>query len=91
MGGNDVERERRALRAKSRSRRLRRDLRLWLPAIAFACCYSLSATAIAVAERLWLAPLGRESVGYFLTISSSSTSNASAAPGLMSGGAPRLP
>ena len=91
MGGDDVERERRVLRAKSRSRRMRRDLRLWLPAIAFAFCYSLSATAIAVAERVWLDAPGRETVGYSLTISSSSTSNASAAPGLMSGGAPRLP
>lgn len=77
-------------RHKSRSRRLARELRLWLPFLGLLCCYSLSATAIVVTELVTVE--SRPEAGtHFLTISSNSTSNASAAPGMMRGGAPRLP
>lgn len=77
-------------RHKSSSRRLGRDLRLWLPFLGLFCCYSLSATAIVVSERTTPASAPGRS-DHFLTISISSTSNESAAPGRMRGGAPRLP
>lgn len=77
-------------RHKSSSRRLGRDLRLWLPFLGLLCCYSLSATAIVVSERSTPASAS-ERRGHFLTISISSTSNESAAPGRMRGGAPRFP
>jgi hypothetical protein len=88
-------------RRKSRSRRLGRELRLWLPFLGLLCCYSLSATAIVVTERVTLesrttanaseASEASEASDHLVTISSSSTSKASAAPGMMRGGAPRLP
>lgn len=77
-------------RHKSKSRRLGRELRLWLPFLGLLCCYSLSATAIVVTELVTLESRP-EAEAHFLTISSNSTSNASAAPGMMRGGAPRLP
>ena len=77
-------------RHKSKSRRLGRELRLWLPFLGLLCCYSVSATAIVVTELVTLESRA-EAEAHFLTISSSSTSNASAAPGMMRGGAPRLP
>ena len=76
-------------RRKSSSRRLGRELRLWLPFLGFVCCYSLSATAIVVSERTTIE--SREASSAHFTISSSSTSKESAAPGRMRGGAPRLP
>jgi len=78
-------------RRKSSSRRLGRELRLWLPFFGFVCCYSLSATAIVVSERATLGSGDAASAQFAFTISSSSTSNDSAAPGMMRGGAPRLP
>lgn len=78
------------VRHKPVSRCLRNDLRLWLPLLGFLCCYSLSATAIVVTERASTDPQIPE-MAHFLTISSSSTSNASAAPGRMRGGEPPLP
>lgn len=77
----------RKARRKSARRRLGRELRLWLPFVGLLTCYSLSATAIVVSERTTIA----SSAGDHFTISISSTSNASAAPGRMRGGAPRLP
>lgn len=77
-------------RRKSSSRRLGRDLRLWLPFLGLVSCYSLSATAIVVSERTTAASKGSRT-DHFSTISISSTSNESAAPGWMRGGAPRLP
>lgn len=76
-------------RRKSTSRRRGRDLRLWLPFLGLVSCYSLSATAIVVSERT-TAP-SRLANPDHSTISISSTSNDSAAPGRMRGGAPRLP
>ncbi len=76
-------------RRKSIARRRGRDLRLWLPLLGLVSCYSLSATAIVVSERTTI-PSRRESSDHS-TISISSTSNDSAAPGRMRGGAPRLP
>jgi hypothetical protein len=76
-------------RRKSTRRQLGRDFRLWLPFLGFLTCYSLSATAIVVSERTTIASSAGASDHF--TISSSSTSNASAAPGRMRGGAPRLP
>jgi hypothetical protein len=76
-------------RRKSSSRRIGREVRLWLPLLGFACCYSLSATAIVVSERTTIE--SRDARETHLTISISSTSNDSAAPGRMRGGAPRLP
>lgn len=74
-------------RRKSARRRIGRELRLWLPFLGLFTCYSLSATAIVVTERTAITPRA----GDYFTISISSTSNASAAPGRMRGGAPRLP
>lgn len=65
-------------RRKSSSRRLGRELRLWLPFLGFLCCYSLSATAIVVSERTTVE--SREASSAHFTISSSSTSKESAAP-----------
>lgn len=76
-------------RRKSSSRRLGRELRLWLPFLGFVCCYSLSATAIVVSERTTIG--SREAAIAHSTISISSTSNDSAAPGWMRGSMPRLP
>ncbi len=77
-------------RRKSSRRRLGRELRLWLPFLGLLTCYSLSATAIVVSERTTIGS-GADASDHFFTISISSTSNASAAPGRMRGGAPRLP
>lgn len=76
-------------RRKSSSRRVGREIRLWLPFLGLVCCYSLSATAIVVSERT--TSESREERDAHFTISISSTSNESAAPGRMRGGAPRLP
>lgn len=76
-------------RRKSSHRRLGRDLRLWLPFFGLVSCYSLTATAIVVSERTTAA--SRPASPDHLTISISSTSNDSAAPGRIRGGAPRLP
>ena len=76
-------------RRKSSSRRFGREIRLWLPFLGLVCCYSLSATAIVVSERTTIK--SREERDVHFTISISSTSNESAAPGRMRGGAPRLP
>ncbi len=76
-------------RRKSSSRRFGREIRLWLPFLGLVCCYSLSATAIVVSERTTIE--SREERDVHFTISISSTSNESAAPGRMRGGAPRLP
>ena len=76
-------------RRKSSSRLVGREVRLWLPFLGFVCCYSLSATAIVVSERS--TSESRQEHDAHLTISISSTSNESAAPGRMRGGAPRLP
>lgn len=87
-------------RHKSGERRLRRDLRIWLPLFGFLCCYSISATAIVVTELVASIASARGASGlasvasgpdHFLTISSSSTSKTSAALGGMRGNAPRLP
>lgn len=75
-------------RHKSSARRLGRDLRLWMPFIGLLCCYSLSATAIVVSERT---TIGSRPTADHSTIASNSTSKASAAPGRMRGGMPRLP
>lgn len=84
-----VERSPVRIRRKSRSRRLARDLRTALPFVGFLCCYSMSATAIVMTE--WIAlESDAAAEAHFLTISSSSTSNVSAAPGGMRP-APRLP
>lgn len=77
-------------RHKSRSRRMAREWRLWLPFIGLLCCYSLSATAIVVTELATLESRPEQET-HFLTISSSSTSKTSAAFDLMRGGMPRLP
>lgn len=74
-------------RRKSSARRLGRDFRLWLPFLGLVSCYSLSATAIVVSERT--TALSRPASPDHLTISISSTSNESAAPGRMRGGMPR--
>ncbi len=76
-------------RRKSSSRRFGREIRLWLPFLGLVCCYSLSATAIVVSERT--TSESREERDAHFTISISSTSNESAAPGRMRGGAPRFP
>ena len=76
-------------RRKSIARRRGRDLRLWLPFLGLVSCYSLSATAIVVSERT--TAHSRPASPDHSTISISSTSNDSAAPGRMRGGAPRLP
>lgn len=84
-----VERSPVTIRRKSRSRCRARDLRTALPFVGFLCCYSMSATAIVMTERIAL-EAGGDASGHFLTISSSSTSKLSAAPGGMRP-APRLP
>jgi hypothetical protein len=86
-------------RRKSARRRLACELRLWRPFLGFLFCYSLSAAAILVSE--WTTTAADEAerasrrpnvaAGPHFTISMSSTSNASAAPGRIRGGAPRLP
>lgn len=77
------------IRRKSKSRCVARDLRAALPFVGLFCCYSISATAIVMTERIALE--SRDALeDHFLTISSSSTSKASAAPGGMRP-APRLP
>lgn len=86
-------------RRKSSRRRLARELRFWRPYVGFLCCYSLSASAIVVAEWTTIAADAVERIGAapsvaagpHFTISISSTSKASAAPGRIRGGAPRLP
>ena len=75
-------------RRKSPARRFGRDLRLWMPFVGLLCCYSLSATAIVVSERT---AIGSRPAADQSTMASSSTSKASAAPGRMRGGMPRLP
>jgi hypothetical protein len=76
-------------RRKSNARRLGRDVRLWLPFLGLVGCYSLSATAIVVSERATNASPADEAD--HLTISISSTSNVSAAPGGISGDGLWLP
>ena len=76
-------------RRKPSRRRLAREFRLWRPFLGLLTCYSLSATAIVVTERTAVASSAGASDHF--TISISSTSNASAAPGRIRGGAPRLP
>jgi hypothetical protein len=77
------------IRRKSKTRCMARDLRVTLPFVGFFCCYSMSATAIVMTERIALESRAALESHSF-TISSSSTSKASAAPGGMRP-APRLP
>ena len=73
------------MRRKGWRRRVGRELRLFAPAIALACSFVAATLTLG-----WVAGVSRAGA-YSLTMSSSSTSNVSAAPPGMVGGAPRSP
>lgn len=97
--GERVQAFRTTTRHKSIERRIRRELRVWLPLVGFLSCYSASAVAIVATEiasaiandRAKTDSLAAVAAGpHFLTISSSSTSKVSSAFGSMPG-RPRSP